>query len=450
MSSYQRLKTEESDFSLGDDDDYDSSSNKLNNTIELIESPKLNSNNNNNNSNSNQDEQILPLPLNSINNGDDLGNSSSIDINDNNAGETTNLIPSTGDNNKPGEEMYYEDDDDDEVGLEDFSQMIVTILIPVSITMMIVVWAVKTLDQTSDFSSGYNGFAMVYNENPSDSSGSKLWTAVINSLIFVAAIIVTTVCFVILYKYKCLKVIYAWLFASVFLMLGSLGGYYFLMFLNVYGLAMDYVTYFFLLANFAAGGILSIFWYSPSWLNQAYLVVVSALTATSLSRLPNWTTFAILAAVAIYDIFAVLCPGGPLRVLVETAQERNETIPALIYNASYDLVEYKTVEVTNDEGEVEKKVEIVKKKRSLKLGLGDFIFYSLLMSRAAMFDMSVVFTCFIAIITGLFMTLLLLAIFKKALPALPISIAFGIIFYFLSSFFLYPYIVSLGMSQVYV
>lgn len=48
---------------------------------------------------------------------------------------------------------------------------------------------------------------MVYNEQASDSTGTKAVGSIINALLFVAMIVFTTVIFVVLYKYRCLKVI---------------------------------------------------------------------------------------------------------------------------------------------------------------------------------------------------------------------------------------------------
>ena len=80
---------------------------------------------------------------------------------------------------------------------------------------------------------------------------------------------------------------------------------------------------------------------------------------------------------------------------------------------------------------------------SIKLGMGDFIFYSLLVGRAAMYDLLTVFASYLAIVAGLCATLLLLAVTRRALPALPISIALGVVFYFLTRILLEPFVVTI-------
>ncbi|GMH70624.1 hypothetical protein TL16_g05456 [Triparma laevis f. inornata] len=87
---------------------------------------------------------------------------------------------------------------------------------------------------------------------------------------------------------------------------------------------------------------------------------------------------------------------------------------------------------------------------SIKLGLGDFIFYSVLVSKAATYSFTTCVVCIIIILAGLGGTMVLLSVYKKALPALPISIFFGVTFYVLTRFAIEPYIEKVLMNPYYV
>jgi hypothetical protein len=80
------------------------------------------------------------------------------------------------------------------------------------------------------------------------------------------------------------------------------------------------------------------------------------------------------------------------------------------------------------------------KKNTIKLGIGDFIFYSLLVSQAAQHSFTAFASCLLVVLSGLAATLVILAIKGKALPALPISIFLGVIVFLWTKTFIQPWI----------
>jgi len=70
--------------------------------------------------------------------------------------------------------------------------------------------------------------------------------------------------------------------------------------------SFDIITLSLLIWNFAVVGFIATFWHAPMKINQFYMIAISVIMACIFTRLPEWTTWAILIALAIYGIFIKL------------------------------------------------------------------------------------------------------------------------------------------------
>ncbi|KAL1195729.1 Presenilin-like protein [Cardamine amara subsp. amara] len=387
--------------------------------------------------------------------------------------------------------------------LDSLGEELIAILTPVSICMFTVVLLVCILN--SDPSSSSSSFSSIataaYSESDSDSSWDKFVGAFLNSLVFVASITVATFILVLLFYLRCIKFLKFYMGFSAFIVLGNLGGEILVLLIDRFRFPIDCITFVILLFNFSVVGVFAVFMSRFSILiTQGYLVWIGVLVAYFFTLLPEWTTWVLLVALALYDIAAVLLPVGPLRLLVEMAISRDEDIPALVYEArpvirndshlvqrrvwrerrstqndsnDVEVSVVRSVEVVVEEEDVgsrggsEISVPLIDRRTNqpensetflegiglgssgaIKLGLGDFIFYSVLVGRAAMYDLMTVYACYLAIIAGLGITLMLLSVYQKALPALPVSIMLGVVFYFLVRLLLEVFVVQCSSNLV--
>uniref|UniRef100_A0A914ICU0 Presenilin n=1 Tax=Globodera rostochiensis TaxID=31243 RepID=A0A914ICU0_GLORO len=504
---------------------------------------------------------------------------------------------------------------------------VVHLFVPVSLCMAVVILAVKTVGFFSEKDGHYLPYTPFHSDT--EDTGTLLVQSIGNALVMLAFVVIVTVMLVLLYYYRFYKVIYGWLVLSTVGLLTTFSFTFVYEVFKNYNIPLDYLSLIFFLWNWSMVGMVCIHWKGPLMLQQFYLIFVSALMALLFIKyLPDWSVWTVLAMLSIWDLVAVLCPKGPLRILVETTQERNEAIlPALVYSSTvlYAYVIYGVVAAatgaggndanngdqlqqpppldeeerhsinnnaadrpnlsaldqhqtnaaggdgsassttdaalllprspgrlgvdavttsevaatsspssmtmtattvaaahqrrgrstgTSDDsantllttvltgGSVgEQRTRTVsssgghhhhqqqqhrsctaprtsrsrsprhpasehgvqsagtgagatgtvmsEEERGVKLGLGDFIFYSVLVGKASSYgDWNVTIACYVAILVGLAFTLMLLALFHKALPALPISIFSGIIFFFATRLLITPFLDCVSVRQI--
>ncbi|KQK03892.1 presenilin-like protein At2g29900 [Brachypodium distachyon] len=451
--------------------------------------------------------------------------------------------------------------------LDTLGEEVLAVMSPVSICMALVVLLISILSPPSSPASPsapppVTAATLVYLESPSDSPGQKLVGALLDAAVFVALVAVVTFVLVALYYYRCTGFLKNYMRFSAFFVLFSMGGAIAITILRRLDVPLDAPTALLLLFNASAVGVLSVFASAvPILVRQGYMVTLAVIVAAWLSRLPEWTTWIMLVALAVYDLVAVLAPRGPLRMLVELASSRDDELPALIYesrptvgpaersssyapamwseemqlpadsarsgvnqyeragqqdNLGSAMVEMRDLggsrsrvhqttsssgsmlqmgnleagQISNQGGSAQHAViqieqpeeeeraplvsaasansavaneehrqisssdppdedfEMFESSKGIKLGLGDFVFYSVLVGRAAMYDLMTVYACYLAIIAGLGCTLILLSICRHALPALPISIMLGVVFYFLTRLLMEPFVVGASTNLV--
>ncbi|XP_065176483.1 presenilin-2-like [Sycon ciliatum] len=362
---------------------------------------------------------------------------------------------------------------EEEMELKYGAKNLLQLMMPVTVCMILVVANLLTVPAFGANEGTYLPY-VPFHEEGDISGGTKFGQAIVNTIIVVCIFAAVTFLVVLLYYYECYCFLYGYLFFASLMLLAGLGFVYVAQVIKESNTYVDLITISLVMFNLSVAGMLAIFWKSPLVVQQVALVASCVMVASAfLQYLPVWTAWVLLAGMALYDLAAVLCPYGPLKLLVNIATTRNEGfLQSLIYSSTMMwTVTMADLDVDDDEdGEARSNQGIShiescttggattdgeeeEEESGAKLGLGDFIFYSILVGRATIDsngDWNIILGCVLAILIGLALTLLLLAIFKQALPALPISITLGLITYFASQYAITPFTNQLHSSQVFI
>jgi hypothetical protein len=212
------------------------------------------------------------------------------------------------------------------------------IVAPVSITMILSALVVVFFNTDETLAAGEQIYAKTYEfvDLQEGNSTQNLGASLVNTLVFVSIICMMTFVLVLLYKYRCLKIFYGYMVVATALLLGYITSNMFIVAINIYGWRVDKLSFALVMYNYAVVGTLAIFYQRgiPRWVTQGSLITSSVCLAWQFSYFSDWMAWTLLVMLALYDLFAVLSPCGPLKALAKLISKPGAPrLPGLLYEA---------------------------------------------------------------------------------------------------------------------
>jgi presenilin 1 len=233
------------------------------------------------------------------------------------------------------------------------------IVAPVSLTMILSSLAVIYINNDETMASSEELYSQTYNVvevDDSNSTAANVGASIINTTIIVSVICAATFIVVLLYKFRCMKIFYGYMVIVTALLLGYFTSNMFIVAIEVYGWRVDKLSFALIMYNYAAVGTIAIFYSRgiPLWITQGYLIGSSVCMAWQLTSFNEWMAWSLLIVLALYDLFAVLSPCGPLKALAKLISAPGApALPGLLYEAPLPegISKTKKLRRNNDDGQ---------------------------------------------------------------------------------------------------
>ena len=376
----------------------------------------------------------------------------------------------------PGQKWLVPEDD----VLEGYAAKLLDLLVPVSAAMLLALILDWLLQQGDTDPYQQTPAYVVNEETEGESSSERFLGSLVNALIFVGVVVALTMLMLVALYFKLRKVVWGMMMVSTASILFFSGTVIMAQIVAKNRIIIDWVTLMYCMWNFAVVGVCVVYYQGPLFLRQAYLIIISSIIAYWVSMVPEWTAWIMLVALALYDLYSVLSPNGCLNQLIKAVNKSGGQMPGLVYESApraepqarlrrrapgpvtESASDGAVAPLDSSGGAVARPrgyspaaaaaaapgavVRPRVRKRledSMRMGLGDFIFYSVLILQATNSGAFTVFVCFIAVLVGLAITLAGMFYLDAPVPALPVSIGMGVSFYFLTHFAAAPALYTL-------